>query len=58
MFTDYFEQYPAAIAELGNWMQEGKLKSVINTYHGIEETPRAFCDMINGANRGKNIVEL
>jgi hypothetical protein len=58
MFTDYIEHYPAAIAELGTWMREGKLKSVINTYHGIEQTPRAFCDMINGANRGKNIVEL
>jgi len=58
MFTDYIEHYPAAIAELGGWMRERKLKSVINTYHGIEQTPRAFCDMINGANRGKNIVEL
>jgi NADPH-dependent curcumin reductase CurA len=58
MFTDYIEHYPAAIAKLGQWMQEGKLKSVINTYHGIEQTPQAFCDMINGANRGKNIVEL
>jgi NADPH-dependent curcumin reductase CurA len=58
MFTDYIEDYPAAIAELGSWMQEGKLKSVINTYNGIEETPMALFDMINGANRGKNIVEL
>lgn len=58
MFSDYIEQYPAAIEKLGRWMQEGKLKSIINTYHGIEQTPRAFCDMINGANRGKNIVEL
>jgi NADPH-dependent curcumin reductase CurA len=58
MFTDYIEQYPAAIAELGTWMREGKLKTVVNTYHGIEQTPKAFCDMINGANRGKNIVEL
>ena len=58
MFTDYIEDYPAAIAKLGQWMQEGKLKSVNNTYHKIEQPPQAFCDMINGANRGKNIVEL
>jgi len=58
MFTDYVEQYPAALAQLGSWMRAGKLKTVINTYHGIEEVPKAFCDMINGANRGKNIVEL
>ena len=58
MFTDYIEEYPAALAKLSVWIRQGKLKSVINTYHGIEQVPRAFCDMISGASRGKNIVEL
>lgn len=58
MFTDYIEHYPAALEKIGSWVRTGKLKTVINTYHGIEEVPKAFCDMINGANRGKNIVEL
>ena len=58
MFSDYVEEYPAALAELGGWIRQGKLKSVINMYHGIEQAPKAFCDMMSGANRGKNIVEL
>jgi len=58
LFTDYVEEYPAAIAELSNWVRQGKLKTVINTYKGIEQAPRAFCDMMTGVNRGKNIVEL
>lgn len=58
MFTDYVADYPAALAELSVWIRQGKLKSVINTYQGIEQVPKAFCDMISGASRGKNIVEL
>jgi len=58
MFSDYVADYPAALAELRGWIEQGKLKSVINTYHGIEQAPRAFCDMMSGVNRGKNIVEL
>lgn len=58
MFSDYFADYPSALAEMSAWIQQGKLKSVINTYHGIEQAPKAFCDMLTGANRGKNIVEL
>jgi NADPH-dependent curcumin reductase CurA len=58
LFTDYVEEYPAAIAELSSWVRQGKLKTVINTYDGIEQAPKAFCDMMTGVNRGKNIVEL
>jgi len=58
MFSDHVADYPAALAELGGWIREGRLKSVINIYHGIEQAPQAFCDMMTGASRGKNIVEL
>lgn len=58
MFSDYVEDYPTALAEMSAWIHQGKLKSVVNTYNGIEQAPKAFCDMMTGANRGKNIVEL
>ncbi|MBE0597322.1 MAG: NADP-dependent oxidoreductase [Desulfuromonadales bacterium] len=58
MFSDYVEEYPAAIQQMAAWIGQGKLKSVVEIYQGIEATPRAFCDMMEGRNRGKCIVRL
>lgn len=58
MFSNYVEQYPEAIRQMAEWITQGRLKSAIELYEGIEETPRAFCDMLSGKNRGKCIVEL
>lgn len=58
MFSDYVDQYPEAIRQLAAWIGEGKLTSVVETYDGIEQTPRAFCDMMAGRSRGKCIVRL
>ena len=58
MFSDYQEQYPAAIKELADMMKSGSLKSFVNIYEGISSTPQAFSDMIGGTNRGKCLVKL
>ncbi len=58
MFSDYVADYPKAIGELAEWICQGKLKSIIQTYEGIGQAPKAFCDMLAGHNRGKCIVKL
>lgn len=58
MFSDYAEQFPTAIAELGRYLRDGSLRSFTKLYEGLEETPRAFCDMMHGATRGKCLVKL
>lgn len=58
MFSDYVERYPEAVAQLSIWLREGKLKSVVDIRQGIEQTPKAFCDMLAGNSRGKCIVRL
>lgn len=58
MFSDYVDRYPDAVRELSGWLSDGRLKSVVDIRHGIEQTPRAFCDMLAGASRGKCIVQL
>lgn len=58
MFSDYVERYPEAIAEMSDWIAAGKLRSPVAVTEGIEHTPRAYCDMLNGASRGKCLVKL
>ena len=58
MISDYVERYPEAVERLSAWLREGRLKSVVDVRKGIEETPKAFCEMLAGNSRGKCIVEL
>ncbi|WP_018989790.1 NADP-dependent oxidoreductase [Aromatoleum toluclasticum] len=58
MFSDYVERYPEAVHDLSQWLRDGRLKSVVDVRRGIAQTPKAFCDMLSGATRGKCIVEL
>ena len=58
MVTDYVPEYPAAAAEIADWIGSGRLRPVEDVRDGIDETPRAFCDMFRGVNRGKLVVRL
>ncbi len=58
MFSDYAARFPEAIAGLGAHLRDGSLHSCSRVYDGLEQTPRAFCDMMRGAARGKCLVRL
>jgi len=58
MFSDYFESFPKIAGDLQGRLQRGALKSFDAVYEGIDATPRAFCDMMHGASRGKCLVTL
>ncbi len=58
MFSDYAAQFPTAIDGLGACLQEGTVKSFNQLYEGLEQAPRAFCDMLRGASRGKCLVRV
>ncbi len=58
MVTDHVAEYPAAVSELAGWIAAGRLRPVEQVLDGIEETPRAFCAMFRGSNRGKLVVRL
>ena len=58
MFSDYVEIFPQITEDLLGRLQRGEIKSFDAVYEGIERTPRAFCDMMHGASRGKCLVTL
>jgi NADPH-dependent curcumin reductase CurA len=58
MFSDYFESFPEIAEDLRRRIAEGQMISFDALYTGIEETPRAFCDMMRGISRGKCLVVL
>lgn len=51
-------RYPEGQAQLTAWIQSGRLKAVEYLLEGIENTPKAFCDMFAGRNFGKTVVRL
>ena len=58
MFSDYFDSFPRIAEDLQKRLHSGTLVSFDAVYDGIEHTPRAFCDMMHGASRGKCLVRL
>lgn len=55
---NYTEDFHVAAADLGKWLQEGKLKYEETIVDGFENTPEAFLGLFKGTNLGKQIVKV
>ena len=55
IFVDYF---PAALAQLGHWLQSGRIVALDTVVRGIENAPKGFTGLFRGANVGKMIVHV
>ena len=55
IFVDYI---PAALAQLGHWLQTRKIVALDTVINGIENAPKAFTGLFRGANTGKMIVHV
>ena len=51
-------RYGEGIAQMAQWIKEGKLKYREQVVEGFENTPKAFISMLQGANTGKMLVKL
>jgi prostaglandin reductase 1 len=56
-FKQYVERMNEANKALVQWIQEGKLKWREHVTEGFENMPKAFIEMLKGANIGKAIVK-
>jgi len=51
------EKWSQGIAQMAQWIQQGKLKYHEDVVEGFEKTPRAFIEMLQGKNTGKMLVQ-
>lgn len=58
MIMPYVAEFGAGIAQLAQWLTEGKLKYAETVVEGFENTPRAFIGLFKGENLGKQIVKV
>ena len=56
--SDRMELWPRALADLGQWVADGKIKYRETVAHGLERAPQAFLGMLRGENFGKQVVKL
>ena len=55
--TRFQERWPLGIAQMAQWIKEGKLRYREEIVEGFEKTPRTFIDMLEGKNTGKMLVK-
>jgi NADPH-dependent curcumin reductase CurA len=55
--TRFQDRWPQGIAQMAQWMKEGKLQYREEIVAGFEKTPRTFIDMLEGKNTGKMLVK-
>ncbi len=54
----FAERYAEGLAQMAQWLKEGKLKYRETITEGIENAPRAFIGMLKGENIGKQLVKV
>jgi NADPH-dependent curcumin reductase CurA len=51
-------QFPEGIRQMAEWLREGKITYREDIVEGLENTPKAFIRMLNGENKGKQLVRV
>ena len=54
----FADRYAEGMQQMAEWIKQGKIKYREEFAEGIENTPRAFIEMLNGKNTGKQLVKI
>lgn len=55
---DYLDRFLDAILQMGQWVEEGRIKYAEEIVDGLQEAPRAIRKLFTGENTGKLIVKV
>jgi NADPH-dependent curcumin reductase CurA len=58
LVNDFAREHEPALARLAGWLRDGRLRYREDVVEGLENAPRAFIGLLNGANRGKLLVKV
>jgi NADPH:quinone reductase len=58
LVNDYAHRFGEGVTRLASWVASGDLRWREDVTDGLENAPRAFIGMLNGANRGKALVKV
>jgi NADPH-dependent curcumin reductase CurA len=55
---DYFNRAQEALADLGQWYAQGKIKYRVDAIDGLENAPRTINKLFDGTHQGKLIIRV
>ena len=58
IISTYFHRQAAFVADMSQWMQEGRIKYREDITKGLENAPQAFLGLFKGSNFGKLLVQV
>ena len=58
LVSDYMQRFPEALAQLTEWVKQGRVQYEETVVDGFENTPAALIGLLQGQNTGKMLVRI
>ncbi|MBD1864936.1 MULTISPECIES: NADP-dependent oxidoreductase [Trichocoleus] len=58
IILDYIPRWSEAISDLGQWLNQGKIKYALEVVEGLGNAPKAILKLFNGNKKGKLVVKV
>jgi NADPH-dependent curcumin reductase CurA len=55
---DHFDLLPGYLADMAQWLKDGKVRYIEDITEGLDNAPAAFIGMLKGENFGKQVVQI
>jgi NADPH-dependent curcumin reductase CurA len=55
---DFYDRRAEAEAKLARWVEEGKIKAIVDVVDGLDKAPQALIGLFEGRNKGKMAVRV